>query len=102
MVNQGWFYAQKFGEGSWVEARKLTFFISHGTNRLGTVMGTRQAIGTHTGGQCEDAVETGIDADRPAHTTHGCGKRGSSVHKNRNGAAYVMHDWAGRMASILI
>jgi len=39
--------------------------------RLGTAMGTGQAIGAHTGagGQCADALETGVGADGPVHDT---------------------------------
>jgi len=40
--------------------------------RLGIAMGTGQAIGAHTGagGQCADAIETGVGADGPARILH--------------------------------
>jgi len=85
-VPQGWFYAQKFGDGSWVEARKLAFFISCRTSqpcatadRLGTALGTKHAIGVHTGagGQCTDTIETGIGADGRVYILHtGVGSEG--------------------------
>jgi len=75
---QGWFYAQQFGEGIQANARKLAFFVFHGTGRcanagrLGTAINTGQAIGACTGigAQYTDAIETGIDADRPTHILH--------------------------------
>jgi len=50
-------------------------------------------------------LETGVGADGPVHdtcthTTHGYRKWGPWAGEKRNGAAYVMPDWAGRMASI--
>jgi len=51
--------------GSWVEARKLAFFVFGGigwpcttTGRLGIAMDTIPAIGAHTGtgGQCADTI----------------------------------------------
>jgi len=71
------FTRKSFERGSWVEAKKN--FVSRGTGRpcdtagrLVTTMGTRQAIGAHTGagGQCADAIETGVGADGPARILH--------------------------------
>jgi len=77
-VPQRWFYAQKFvrwrqkfGEGSWVEARKLAFFFSRKTlkamrqnKQIGHCNGTGQAISAHTGqadhAHCADKIETGV------------------------------------------
>jgi len=73
------FTRKNLGRGSWIETRKLAFFVSRGTGRpramagrLGTVMGTGQAIGAHTGagGQCADAVETCVGADVPTRILH--------------------------------
>jgi len=75
----GGFMCKNLGRGSWAEARKLVFFVSHGTSqpcamagRLGTAMGIGQAIGIHTGtgGQCTDAIETGVGADVMACILH--------------------------------
>jgi len=70
-VPEQWLYTQKFGEGSWIETGKLAFFVffaGQPAGRLGTAMGTRQAVGAHTGTgrQCTDAVETAVGADGPA------------------------------------
>jgi len=56
-------------------------------------LGTRQAIGTHTGagGQCADAIETGAGADGLARTLH---TNTGSEGEKRNGAAYVMPEMA--------
>jgi len=40
--------------------------------------------------------------DTGTHTTHGYGKRGPWAGEKRNGAAYVMPDRVGKMASLLI
>jgi len=72
----GGFVRKNLGRGSWTEARKWEFFVSHGTGQpcameggLSTATGTRQAIGAHTGAgaQYTDTVETGTGADRLAH-----------------------------------
>jgi len=48
--------------------------------RLGTAIGTGQAIGacTGSGGQCADAIETGVGADGPERILHtGIGEAGA-------------------------
>jgi len=70
---------QKFVEGVMCRGQKLAFWFLAGigrlcatAGRLGTAMGTGQAIGAHTvaGVQCTDAVETGVGADGPARILH--------------------------------
>jgi len=50
-------------------------------------------IGAHTDGgrQCADAIEAGIGADGPVHILH-MGMRSGGL--RRDGAAYIMPDWA--------
>jgi len=88
------FTRKTFGRRSWVEARILVFFVFRGTGRcatagrLGTAMGTKQAIGTHTGAgtQCADAIETGVGADGPARILHtGTGSGGLGRAKSGTG-----------------
>jgi len=95
-VPQGWFYVQKFGEGSWVEARILAFIVSC---RSGCARATAGRLGTgqtcthDAGGQCADAIETGVGADGPTsilHSTHGYEKRGPWEGEKRNVVANVM------------
>jgi len=53
------------------------------------------------GGQCADAVEAGVGADGPACILHtGTGSEGLERAIGGDGAAYIMPDWAGRMASV--
>jgi len=56
--------------------------------RLGIVMGNGQAIRAHTGtgGQCTDAIETGVVADGPACILQtGTGSRGFGRAKSETG-----------------
>jgi len=82
------FTCKNLGRESWLEVRKLAFFVSCRTSwpcttadNMGTVMGTGQAISAHTGAgrQCTDAIETGVVADGPTcilHTGMGSGGLG--------------------------
>jgi len=62
-------------------------------------LGTEQAMGSHraAGRQCTDAIEAGVSTDEPACILHtGTGNGGIRQEKGRDGAAYVVPDWAGR------
>jgi len=101
-VAQAWFYAEKFGEGIMSRGHEIGI-VSRGTGRpcdtagrLGTAIGTGNVIGARTvaGGQCADAIKTGVGADGLARILHGYGKRGPWAGEKRNAtAAYVMPDW---------
>jgi len=62
---------------------------------------TRERIGhTDAGGQRADVIEAGIRADGPARILHtGTRSGGLGGEEKRDGDAYVMSDWAGRMAN---
>jgi len=81
----------------------LAGLAGHAAMDADWAFGTRQAIGAHTGagGQYVDAIEACVSAYRPARILHmhWYGKRGPWAGEKRDGAAYVMLDWAGRMAS---
>jgi len=66
-------------------------------------LGSRQAIRrTHRRIQCTDARKAGVGADGQAGILHtGTESGGLGRAKGGDGAAYVMPDWAGRMASTL-
>jgi len=68
---------------------------------LGTVQAIR-VFGAHTGAdkQCTDAMEAGVGANGPARIHMGSESRHLGRAKGGDGAAYVMPDWAGRMASV--
>jgi len=95
------FYVQKFGEG---------VFISCGTGwpramagRLGTVMGTGQAIDEHTGagGHAQTQQKQALVL-RDRNTYNWAWEAGLLGGEKRNWAAYVMPKTVGRMASMYI
>jgi len=88
------FTHKNLGRGSWVEARKLAFFVSHGTTghapwKAGWALRwVLDRLGAHTDtiGQCTDAIETGAGADGPAHILHmGTGSGGLGRAKSGTG-----------------
>jgi len=86
--------------GSWVEARKLAFSVCRGTglqsataDRLSTWHWTHRRR-LNRGMRWRWWART--------HTAHGYGKRGPWASEKRDGVAYVMPDWAGKMASTCI
>jgi len=113
-------WVKKYVQEVIVRGQRLAFF-SRGTlpamrysKQIGHCDGIGQArcpppAPVHTQAQadnahCADEIETGVGADGPVHdismyTPHGYGKRGLWAGKRRNGAAHVMPDWAGGMAS---
>jgi len=126
-VPQEWFYMQKFvhvwgknlGRGSWVEVRIGIFlfsrdFAGHVPQQADWALrwhwtGCRH---THRGRQTVriaqmKLIETGVGADTLVHdtgarTTHIYGKWGPWVGEVHSGAAYIMPNWANRMASRVI
>jgi len=84
----------------------LAFFVSRGTGRPCATAGRLGTVGAHTGagGQCADAIKTGVGTDGPARILHtgSLRKAGPWAGKKQNEVAYIMPDWAGRMASIFI
>jgi len=65
-------------------------------------LGTRQAIGIHTGAgrQCADAIEAGVSADRPEHIHTGTESGDLGQKKGGDGAAYeCLAAWAEPLAT---
>jgi len=98
------FTCQNFGKGSWVEAKKVVFIISCGTSQPHTMtgrLGSRQARRTHRHRQtmCRCNRNGRWFWWASTNIPQGYGKRGPWVGRKWHGAAYIMCDWAGRMAS---
>jgi len=92
---------QKWGR----EARKWAGPADHAPLQADWALSTGWAIIAHTvaGGQCTDAVEAGIGADRLACTLHtGMGSGGLGWVKGGDWATYRMPDWVGRMSSVFM
>jgi len=58
-------------------------------------------VGAHTnaGRQCADPMEAGVRADEPARILHTGTRSGALRGRKAGGDAYVIPDWAGKMAS---